>query len=250
MKKRNLLHCLIALGAAAWLPSCTTTSPTSKANPDPRTDETMVAMSKKIAAAKTIRLTAKHKKDPALGVGSKAENGPIEITVKRPNQFYCLQPAGDQTRELAYDGKTLCMIHPGPKHHALEPVRAASISQFADRVDERFGFRPPIAELLATDVLDQLMLNVTSATVTEGEWVGMTRCKRLHFVQEGMTGDLWVGVNDQLPHRYLLTFTGLKGSPTWDIKLSKWELDGPVDDRLFSKRAAADSTRLKMLKSR
>jgi len=59
-----------------------------------------------------------------------------------------------------------------------------------------------------------------------------------------------VGVKDHLPHRYLLTFTGLKGSPKWDIKLSKWELNVPVDDALFSKRPAADSQKLKMLKSR
>jgi hypothetical protein len=57
-------------------------------------------------------------------------------------------------------------------------------------------------------------------------------------------------VKDKLPRRYLLTFTGIEGSPTWDIKLSKWELNVPVDGRLFTKRPAADSNRITMLKSR
>ena len=58
------------------------------------------------------------------------------------------------------------------------------------------------------------------------------------------------GVKDKLPRRYLLTFTSLKGSPTWDIRLSKWELNGPVDERLFAKKPAADSHQIQMLKSR
>ena len=208
------------------------------------------SVAQKLGSAQTIRLAATHTLDPRLGVGAKLEKGPIAITVKRPNQFYAVQQAGTETREIAYDGRTLCMMHPGLKHHALETLKAGSIEQFADRVDERFGFRPPVAELLAADLTSQLFLHVTTARVTGLEWVGFTRCERLHFEQDGMTGDLWVGKKDKLPRRYLLTFTNVPGNPTWDIKLTKWDLNVPVDESLFSKRPAADSQKLKMLKSR
>lgn len=204
----------------------------------------------KLQSAKTLRLIAKHTIDPALGVGSKLDKGPLEIAVKRPNQIYVLQNAGDETRELSFDGKTVCVMHPQLKHHAIESVKAGTISQFADQVNARFGFRPPVAELLSENMVSQLMLNVTAAKVTGTEWVGLTRCDRLHFEQEGMTGDLWVGKKDGLPRRYLLTYTDIKGQPTWDIRLSKWELNAKVDDALFSKRPAADSSQVKMLKSR
>ena len=204
----------------------------------------------KLQSAQTLRLTAKHTIDPALGVGSKLEKGPLAITLKRPNHFYVLQNAGDETRELAFDGKTVCVMHPNLKHHALEPLKAASIEQFADQIDAQFGFRPPVAELLAADVSSQLFRDVTSASVIGTEWVGFTRCDHLHFKQKGMTGDLWVSKKDGLPRRYTLTFTDLKGQPTWDIRLSKWELNPKVDKTLFTKRPAADSTKVKMLKSR
>ncbi|MDB6135276.1 MAG: hypothetical protein JWM59_3519 [Verrucomicrobiales bacterium] len=222
----------------------------AQAEIEPAARELAKAVADKVGSAQTIRLTARHHLDPALGVGVKIENGPLEITVKRPNQFYTIQPAGAETRELAFDGKTLCLMHPQLKHHALEPLKAGSIDQFADRVDERFGFRPPIAELLSKDVAAQLFLYVTSARVTGKESVGWTRCERLHFEQPGMTGDLWVGVKDKLPRRYLLTFTDIAGMPTWDIRLTKWELNVPVDERLFAKRPAADSQKIRMLKSR
>ena len=234
---------------AALLATVLATS-AAKAEIDPAARELAKSVNAKLGSAQTIRLTAQQKLDPRLGGGMKIEKTPIAISVRRPNQFYAFQPAGQQTREIAYDGKALCVMNPQLKHHALESLKAASLEQFADRMDERFGFRPPIAELLANDMAAQLFRDVTSARVLGTESVGWTRCERLHFEQPGMTGDLWVGVKDKLPRRYLLTFTSIKGNPTWDIRLTKWELNAPVDARLFSKRPAADSQRLQMLKSR
>lgn len=233
---------LCAALACLALPSLAGIEPEAKALAE--------AVAAKLQSAKTLRLTAKHAIDPALGVGSKLDQGPLEITVKRPNQFYVLQSAGDETRELAFDGSTVCVLHPQLKHHAIEPLKANTIEQFADQVNAQFGFRPPVAELLSEDMVSQLMLHVTSAKVMGTEWVGWTRCDRLHFEQDGMTGDLWVGKKDGLPRRYLLTYTDVQGQPTWDLRMSKWELDGPVDDALFSRRPAADSSQVKMLRAK
>jgi hypothetical protein len=240
-KSITLLSFIVAAGFAAS---------SAQAEIDPAARAVAKAMSDKLAAAQTIRLAAKHQIDPSLGVGSKIEKGPLNITVKRPNRFYALQPAGEETREIAFDGTTLCLMRPQLGHHALEPLKAATIEQFADRVDEKFGFRPPVTELLAGDAAAQLFLNVTSARVVGTERLGWTSCKHLRFEQDGIVSDLWVGVKDNLPRRYLLTFTSEKGNPTWDIKLSKWELNVPVDDRLFTKRPAAGSNKVKMYKSR
>lgn len=106
-----------------------------------------------------------------------------------------------------------------------------------------------IPELLLQPIQSNKFQHVTSARITGTERVGWTRCQRLHLVQEGMTADVWLGEKDHLPRRYLLTFTSVKGHPTWDIRLSKWESNVPVDDSLFSKRPAADSQKLRMLKS-
>lgn len=204
----------------------------------------------KISSASTVRLSAKHQIDPQLGVGAKLEKGPLQITLQRPSNVYVLQSAGDETRELVYNGKTLCVMQPTLKLHALETLKATTLEQFGDAMDERFGFRPPVMELLSTHLVEQLFDGVTKAEVTGKEFVGWTRCHRLHIEQEGLTGDLWIGVKDQLPHRYQLTFTGVKGQPKWDIRLSKWELNLPVDAALFGKRPAADSQKIPMLKSR
>jgi hypothetical protein len=265
MKLKTLLGALLALAPLAASAASGNVHPTpagarsdsmqaagvkDKDAIEPGARELAKAVSAKLGSSRTIRVTAEHRLDPALGVGAGYERGPIEITVERPNRLYAIQRAGKETRELAYDGKWLCLMHPQLKHYALEPLQADSIEQFADRVDQRFGFRPPLTELLARDVAAQVFMNATSARITGTEWVGWTRCERLHVEQPGMTGDLWVAVGDQLPRRLLLTATSIKGRPTWDIRLLKWELDRPVDERLFSKRPAAGSQKVKMIKGR
>lgn len=251
MKTNNMT---LVRTAPAWLAAIVfatgLASSGARADIEPAAQKLAKSVAAKLAAAQTIRLTAAHKQDASLGVGAGHEKGPMEITVKRPNKFHTLQRAGLETREIAFDGQWLCLMEPELKHHALEPLKASSIDQFADQVDARFGFRPPVAELLSADFVTQIFQNVTSAKVTGTEWVGLTRCERLHYEQEGITGDLWIAKKDGLPRRYLLTFTDVAGHPTWDIRLTKWELNVPVDEAAFSKRPAAGSQKVQMLKSR
>jgi hypothetical protein len=215
---------------------------------EPAALELLKTVSAKLGAARTIQVEAEHKLDPALGVGTRIDRGPIELAVKRPNKFYAIQPAGAETRAIAYDGNFLCVMHPGPKHYALEPLEAKTIDQFAQRVEERFGFRPPVADLLTSDMAAELLIDVTSALLLGQERVGGTRCEHLRLEQEGMTIDLWVGAKDQLPRRMLTTITDMPRHPAWDIRFSKWKLNEPLDESLFSKRPASDSQKVQMLK--
>lgn len=250
---RSPLHHPGILLAALVATSCAPTKPvppTPLGRIDPVATAVLKASADKLGSAKTLRVAATHRLDPALGLGTAIDEGPMEITVQRPNRFHMVQHAGVETREIAYDGRQLCVMHPQLKHHALEPLRASSIEQFASRVDERFGFRPPVAELLAGDMEREVLYDVTSAQLVGSERVGGTPCQRLHFLQKGMTTDLWIAESDQLPRRMYLTITDLPGQPGWDITFTRWELDPAVDEALFSRRPAADSVKVPMLKSR
>jgi hypothetical protein len=216
---------------------------------EPAALEVLNAVSAKLGDARTIQVQAEHTLDPALGLGGGIDRGRIELMVKRPNLFYAIQPAGSETREIAYDGAFLCVMHPGPKHHALEPLEARSIEGFAMRVQEHFGFRPPVAELLANDMAAELLIDVTSARLLGRERVGWSTCEHLRLDQEGMAIDLWVGAKDRLPRRMLITFTEMPRHPAWDVRFSKWKLNGPIEESLFSKRPAADSQKVPMLKN-
>jgi len=206
--------------------------------------------SAKLSSAQTVHLKARHKLDPAIGLGNRLEQGPIEIVVARPNRFHAIQTAKEDTREIAFDGQTLVVMNPKRRYHAIAPLRAANIDEFADQVEKRFGFRPPVAEFLSVDFEKQLFRDVTSAKVVGTDWIGLTRCQHLQLVHDGMTADLWIADKDKHPRRCLLTFTGIEGDPTWDIRLSDWKLGAPVEEALFARRPASDSSEIPMLKSR
>jgi hypothetical protein len=247
---RNAILCLTLAVAGGVAITASNAGDSQASGIDSAARSLVKEVAAKLTESKTIRLTAKHELDPRLGVGSKLEKGPLSVTMARPNRFYAIQKAGTETREIAYDGKTLSLMQPMLKQHALESVRASSIEGFADVMDDRFGFRPPIAELLASDFESTIFRHVTSASVMDGGSIWFTRCDRLHMEQPGMTLDLWVGTKDRLPRRMLLTFTDEPGNPTWDIHLKKWELGATVDETLFSKRPSADSIKVTMVKSR
>jgi len=246
MKSRSLLvspRSLIMLLAAA----VSLASHPVRAQIDPPAMTLAKSMADKLGGARTLRVQAKHTMDASLGLGLGIEKASLDVTVQRPNKFHAIQ-RGRETREISYDGRTFCMMNPDMHQHALETVKAGSIEQFSDQIDDRFGFRPPLAELLSNDPLGQLLLHVTAGRALGRERVGWTACDRLQLIQPGMTVDLWVGAKDRLPRRMLMTFTDLPNNPTWDIRLSQWELNPPVQEALFSKRPAAGSQKLTMIR--
>jgi hypothetical protein len=216
---------------------------------DPAAADVLRATEAKLAAARTVQLTAKHRISPSIAIG-KLDHAPLAITVERPNRFFARQGPSGKGKEIAYDGSTLRMIQPAELLHAEGTVKSSTISGFADAVDEKFGFRPPVAELLCADLVAQMARDATSVRLVGKDSVGWTSCNLIRVEQPGQITELWIGAKDQLPRRYRITFTDLKDQPTWDTRFSKWVLGAPVDTSLFTKAPPDGSMKVQMLKGR
>lgn len=216
---------------------------------DPAAGSILRATETKLAAARTVQLTAKHQISPSIAIGTLAK-APLAITVERPNRFFARQGPIGKGKEIAYDGSTLRMIQPAELLHAEGTVKSSTISGFADAVDEKFGFRPPVAELLSSDLVAQMARDATSVRLVGKDSVGWSSCNLIRVEQPGQITELWISAKDQLPRRYRVTFTELKDQPSWDTRFSKWVLDAPVDTALFTKAPPAGSMKVQMLKGR
>lgn len=251
----RMLTCTLSIALGALVISgCASgsksgSSADAKQKMDPAALALLNASSAKLGAAKTLKVSAEHLLDPKLGLGLAIDQGRIELAVKRPNHFYNIHPVGAETREIAYNGHQLCVMHPGEKNYALESLEAKNIEEFALQMDAQYGFRPPLAELVASDMAAELLIDVTSAQLLKKERVGGVECEHIRLDQEGMITDVWLGVSDKLPYRLLTTITDMPGNPKWDFRLSKWQLNIPLDESLFSKRPASDSVKVQMLPS-
>jgi hypothetical protein len=234
---------------ATCILATTISATTAPATIDPAAEGVLRATEAKLAAARTVQLTAKHKMSPSIAIGT-LDKAPLAITVERPNRFYASQGPVGKGKEIAYDGTTLRLIQPAELLHAEGTVKSSTISGFADAVDAKFGFRPPVAELLSADLLAQMARDATSVRLVGKTRVGWTSCHLIRVEQPGQITELWIGAKDQLPRRYRITFTDLKDQPSWDTRFSKWVLGAPVDTSLFTKAPAAGSMKVQMLKGR
>jgi len=222
--------------------------PVARAEVDPAALKILKESAEVLGNAPFIQLSVTHVFDPVFEQILGMSKSPTDVHLKRPNKFYAIQSAGDATREIVYDGQTLCVIYPELKHHAEETVEADTIRHFADEIESRFGFRPPVAELLSEDMAAVMLDGVTLASVQDDEPVGETDCDKVHMEQEGMTIDLWVGKTDHLPRRMLITIVELPENPTVDMTFSEWNLSSSGDETPFSRRPSEDSQRVQMLK--
>jgi len=253
MKIRTISTALLSLCLPLFWSACAT-SPTPKpakgAVIEPAAQALAAETAAKLEAAGTIKVQALHQLDPSLGLGNRLDGGDIKVTVKRPNHFHASQPAGQETREVVYNGTTLLVMMPQLGLHAEEKLPTKTIDQFAHVADKRFGFRPALAELLSENLVATLFADATAVRAAGKETIAGVPCEILEITQDGQITELWIATGDRLPRRLRYTFTDLPGNPTWDIRFTRWHLDEEVDDSVFAARPAEDSYRMPMLKSR
>lgn len=177
-------------------------------------------------------------------------DGPVSVTVQRPNLFLARQGKGMEEKVLAYDGTTLRFHLPGVLLHAEGKLMAPDAPALADAMQERFGFRPPLAELLAPDLVKEMARDGATITMGKSESVGWTKCHHLIISQPGQTTEIWVGAKDSLPRRYRITFDDASGRPWMETRFKKWKFAVPTTPDLFRPAPAAGSHAVELLKSR
>src|SRR4030095_8120318 len=128
--------------------------PATTANNDP--DQLLRQMSEKLAQAKNLSFKVERKLDAALVEGRNvAESAVIEVSVSRPGKFQARADSSDNVRQIFFDGQNLSIYDQTMKLYATAPL-AGTIDEFVARVDERYGFTPPLAEFILSDPYEAL----------------------------------------------------------------------------------------------
>lgn len=203
----------------------------------------------KLASSPTLSVVARHEGSAEI-TSSTNDSAPLFVTVSRPNRFHAHQGKGPSERLLGYDGKVLRAIFPGTLLHSVAKVPARDMAGFANAVDRKFGFRPPMAELLADDLVAEMARDGASIRVAGKQRVGWTQCHHLVITQPGQTTELWLSVKDALPKRYKVTMIDKPIMPTKTITFKKWKFGVPAEPALFAPPAPAGSHLVPFYQSR
>lgn len=232
--------CLIFVTACNRAPE----NPTVASN-DP--DNIFRQMSEKLAQAKMLSFKVERKLDPALVEGRNiAEDAQIEISVSRPNKFLAKSDSKDNVRHLFFDGQNISVYDETMKLYATVAV-PGTIDDAVAKIDEKYGFTPPLAEFILSDPYRALGPQIKSKSYRGKETVAGVECHHLTLGGDLAESELWIGTADLLPRKLVATFKDREGSPKLQADFSNWNLAASLDDKIFAFAAPKDTEKVEMV---
>ena len=246
-----LQHSLI--GAAAAVAVCLAAS--SAATADENDAKALLkGMSDYLAAQKTISLSY----DSVYEVVSKdkqklqlANSGTVEMS--RPDKIHVTRSAGFGDIDLVFDGKTVTMLDKDENAYVQAEV-PGSVDNLIDQLREKFHKPLPAADLLGSNVYDELMADVTEVKDLGSGVIGGTECDHLAFRTKELDWQIWIAQGKTpYPCRYVITTTQVDQAPQFTFQVREWKAGDGVVSGDFSFKApsgakAMDMAALKELK--
>jgi hypothetical protein len=204
-------------------------------------------MSEKLAQAKALSFKVDRKLDAALVEDRNiAENTQIEISVARPGKFLAKSDSKDNIRHLFFDGQNLSIYDETMKLYATVPV-AGTIDEAVAKIDEKYGFTPPLAEFILSDPYGALSKHIKSKAYKGKESIAGVECHHLSLSGDVADSELWIGTADLLPRKLVATFKDREGNPQLQAGFSSWNLTPTLDDKMFAFVAPKDAEKIEMV---
>jgi len=237
--KRFAFATTLALSVVLGLPL----SAAEAAKPDGK--QILKKMSATLGAAKQVSFSAKRHMDAALFPGTDiAEDAAITVSLARPNQVMAVSTNDKGVQRLIADGKTLTLVDEKMNFYSSTPMRV-SIDQLVRKLDDVYGFAPPVAEFVLSNVYE-LGLSPLSKSVKYGGTATQAgvECHRILLSGKFADAELLVGVSDSLPYKLVAIFHRMEGQPQVRVEFADWNLAAPVSAETFAFTPAAGAEKI------
>lgn len=166
-----------------------------------------------------------------------------EIKMSRPDKLRVRRTGGYADVELVYDGKLISIYGNNAKSY-VQADAPGTIDKMIDALQARSGAGMPGADLLLSNVFDELM-----ATVIEGKHIGQgvvdgVECEHLAFRTPDTDWQIWIETGARpVPHKYVITSKTLAGAPQYTLRIKGWKTDA-LDAAAFAFVAPANATKV------
>jgi len=208
--------------------------------PGARADETdarniVKAMSDYMASQKTISfaydaslevVTVDHQKLALASSGT--------VTLNRPDKLRATRAGGFADIEMIFDGKTLTLLGKNTNLHAQIDI-PGTIDHLIDELHTTYNRPLPAADLLLTNVDQELMSGVVDVKDLSSGVIGGTECDYLAFRTEEVDWQIWIAQGDRpFPCRYIITSKKIADGPQYSIQFRDWKTGDEVAAEDFS----------------
>jgi hypothetical protein len=166
------------------------------------------------------------------------------ITVNRPDKILATRTGGFADVEYAYDGKTLTMLGKNSNSYAQADV-TGTLDNVIDDVRTKFHRPIPGADLLMSNIYDQLMPEVLDSKDLGSGVIGGIECDHVAFRTKDVDWEMWIAQgNRPYPCRYQITSTHVAGAPQYRIDLRGFKTGAEVVSAAFSLKVPEGAKKL------
>lgn len=201
---------------------------------EPAALDLLLAMSKKMASAKTIQFQALvHSEFPSIDGIPVIYSTAAKIALQRPNKFNVVVSGDGPSSELLYNGKKLFAYSP-EKNLVAVTNAPDNIDAAAEFAYEKAGLFFPGDDLVLSNPYEHLSRGLTDAFIVgKTKLVGGVETNILVLAGRELQGQIWIGAKDNLPYMASWIYLGDSSHPRTTLVYSNWKIDSQIPQSQF-----------------
>ncbi len=211
---------------------------------EPRAIALLKASSDRLSAAKRLSFTAVELfEQPSRHEHPLAYATRSEVVLQRPNRLKVVTTGDGPASEFYYNGFTMAAFAPAESLLAVAEA-PPTIDATLEKAYQSAGIYFPFTDLIVADPYKdmaeglELAYYVGQSKVVEGMITDIVA-----YIDKGVFMQVWIGVDDQLPHRVRAVYLNDPERLRHDLELVNWQLDSPAID-VFTPANTESATRI------
>ena len=172
------------------------------------------------------------------------------VILNRPDKIRATRAGGHAGVEMLFDGKMLTLFNEYPNLYSQIDV-PGSVDHLIDELKDKHNKPLPAADLIMSNVYDQLMLDVVDVKDLGSGVIDGVECDYLAFRKKEVDWQIWIAQGDHpYPCRYVITSKLIAHSPQYSIQFRDWKTGNRVasDNFRFKNSTTAKKVDLKDLR--
>lgn len=166
------------------------------------------------------------------------------INLARPDKIRATRQGGFADVEMVFDGKTLTLV--GKDANAYGQIEVpGTIDNLIDVLREKYQKPVPGADLLASNVYDELMSGVTNVKDLGSGVIGGIECDHLAFRKKDIDFQIWIAQGSRpYPCRLVITSKLVAGTPQYSVQVRDFKAGNDVAAADFSFKSPANAKKV------
>ena len=156
------------------------------------------------------------------------------VLMSRPDKLRATRTGGYSDVELFFDGRTATFVSKDDKVYTrLETP--GSIDQLIGRLRNEFSLTAPGADLLLSNVFDDLMEGAIDAKHIGLGVIDGVECEHLAFRTLEVDWQIWIEAGARpIPRKYIITSKTVTAAPQYTLRIKEWRTDAQANTNSFT----------------